>query len=135
MAAGTPTGNKRSIIVIAVIVVAVTASLAAVLWMGASTPAASAVVHASDGTVRAFPLDEDGTFEIATDKGVNLVQIENGTVRVAEADCPNQDCVNQGAISQVGQQIVCLPHELWVEIVADDAAGSDGAAAFDTIGS
>jgi hypothetical protein len=30
-------------------------------------------------------------------------------VRVAEADCPTQDCVHTGTITRGGQSIVCLP--------------------------
>ena len=49
--------------------------------------------------------------------GTNTVQVEKGRVRIAEADCPDQICVNQGWISDGTVPIVCLPHKLIVEIV------------------
>ena len=58
----------------------------------------------------------------------NTVVVEGGRVRVSQADCPDQVCVNQGWISDGTVPIVCLPHKLIVEIVGgggdlDGAAG------------
>ena len=49
--------------------------------------------------------------------GSNTVLVEPGRVRISEADCPDQVCVNQGWISDGAVPIVCLPHRLIVEIV------------------
>lgn len=140
----------RSVAVGVVIAAAVGVSLASVLWLGATTMPARAIVHASDGSVLELPLDRDGEQEVTTEQGTNVVTVREGAVAVSRADCPNQDCVHQGSISQVGQQIVCLPHELWIEIVAAEGAeGAEGASAdsaatdaeaadapaFDTVGS
>ncbi len=48
--------------------------------------------------------------------GTNTVVIENGTVYMTEADCPDKICVNTGKISRTGETIVCLPHRVVVEI-------------------
>lgn len=140
MTGAAKTGRWRSLVVIVVIVAAVATSLASVLWLGAATSAAKAVVHASDGSVYELSLDGEAEQVVVTDKGVNVVAVRDGAVYVREADCPNQDCVHQGTISQVGQQIVCLPHEMWIEIEAEGADGSadasdGGSAGFDTVGS
>jgi len=68
--------------------------------------------------------------EVSTDAGRNTIQVKNGEVQVSDADCPNHDCVNQGAISKAGQQIVCLPHKLTVDISSKDAS-----AEYDVMGS
>ena len=61
------------------------------------------------------------------DGGRNVVEVERGRIRVAEADCPDQVCVRQGWISDSATPIVCLPHGLVIEITgAGD--GPDGAA-------
>ena len=44
--------------------------------------------------------------------GTNTVLVEPGRVRVSEADCPDQICVNQGWIADGTVPIVCLPHRL-----------------------
>lgn len=147
MRAAASSRRWRSLAVGVVIAAAVGVSLASVLWLGATTMPARAIVHASDGSVFELPLDRDGEQEVTTEQGTNVVTVREGAVAVSRADCPNQDCVHQGSISQVGQQIVCLPHELWIEIVAAEeaeGASADSAAtgaeaadapAFDTVGS
>ena len=40
------------------------------------------------------------------------------------SNCSNQVCVNHDPISQAGEQIVCLPHGLVVEIVQDEDMAS-----------
>ena len=66
------------------------------------------------GAVRvALTLEEEG--------GSNTVQVEKGRIRVSEADCPDQICVNQGWISGGAVPIVCLPHRLMIEIVGGGA--------------
>ena len=55
------------------------------------------------------------TFEDGS--GTNTVLVEQGRIRVSEADCPDQICVRQGYISDDIIPIVCLPHRLMIEIV------------------
>lgn len=70
-----------------------------------------------DGTViLEQPLQEDCRMPIRSENGENVLQIENGKVRIAEADCRDQICVNHKEISKTGESIVCLPHGLVVEI-------------------
>ena len=68
-----------------------------------------------------FTLEGPGGF-------TNTIQVEHGRIRVLEAGCPDQVCVNQGYISDGTVPIVCLPNRLVIEIVGggdslDAAAG------------
>ena len=67
-----------------------------------------------------FTLEGPGGF-------TNTIQVEHGRIRVLEAGCPDQVCVNQGYISDGTVPIVCLPNRLVIEIVGGgdslDAAG------------
>ena len=63
--------------------------------------------------------DVDG-LRLETRHGLNTVEIKDGKVRVAEADCPDLLCVHTGWREHVGQLIVCLPHYFVVRIVGDD---------------
>lgn len=70
-----------------------------------------------DGTViLEQPLQEDCDMPIRSENGENVLRIENGKVRITEADCRDQICVNHKEISKAGESIVCLPHGLVVEI-------------------
>lgn len=53
---------------------------------------------------------------IETEYGYNILRISHGAIEVAEADCPEQTCVRQGAITDGLLPIVCLPHHLVIEI-------------------
>lgn len=83
-----------------------------------------AVVQNTEGYRAVLPLDDDVSVAVESDRGTNVIEVAGGRVRCAESDCSNQICVDTGWVSQVGQTIVCLPHELTVQVVADpdDAA-------------
>lgn len=75
-----------------------------------------------DGSVYAeLLLSGEHTETVKTEYGTNVLVIKNGSVSVAEADCPDGYCKSHVAISSSGETIVCLPHRLVVEIVG----GSD----------
>ena len=46
----------------------------------------------------------------------NTVEISGGRVRVTDADCKNQICVNHSPITKKGESIICLPNKVIVEI-------------------
>ena len=117
--------SKRSMAVVALIFIIVLGVYGASLVFFGQFSSAYAVVHASDGSEKKLPLDEDTTITVSTDLGSNTVLVSNGTVSVIDADCPNHDCIQQGEISNTNQQIVCLPHKLWIEIVAQGADSAD----------
>ncbi len=45
-----------------------------------------------------------------------LIRIEQDTIAVITADCPDKICVKTGTISKPGEIIACLPHKLIIEI-------------------
>ena len=59
------------------------------------------------------------------DYGYNLVMIEDGTVRITDADCPDQLCMKQRSISKNGESIICLPHKLVLQICAKEEGALD----------
>ncbi|MGL5313562.1 MAG: NusG domain II-containing protein [Peptostreptococcaceae bacterium] len=69
--------------------------------------------------------DGEQTFLIETPHGNNTVIVNNGSIQIIEADCHDDLCVKQGIISKVGQNIICLPHELVIEIKGDNDSSSD----------
>lgn len=46
----------------------------------------------------------------------NTVTIENGEVYMSEADCKNLICAHTGKISRNGENIICLPNKVVIEI-------------------
>lgn len=124
--------NKRLNLILVLAIAAVACvGLVATRLMGANTNADTATVVIRDGeqNVYELPLNQNTTKTVTTDFGTNLIEIKDGRVHVEEADCPNQDCVHQGWIDAAGEQIVCLPHKLTVDIVDESAK-----ATYDVVG-
>lgn len=53
-------------------------------------------------------------------KGYNIIQVGKSDVKMIEANCPDQICVHNAPIKEVGEMIVCLPHRVIVEIKEDN---------------
>ncbi len=49
----------------------------------------------------------------------NRIEVVPGSIRILEASCPDQICVNQGYISNSLIPITCLPNHLVIELKAD----------------
>ncbi len=78
--------------------------------------------------IQSFLLEEKKVGDripIETELGKNIVEIGEGSVRILEADCPDQVCVRTGWISNPGQTVVCLPHKLVVEIKGGEESETD----------
>ena len=60
-----------------------------------------------------YALDKEQTIDLGTG---NHLEIRGGEIRMTEADCPDQICVQTGSISKEHEMIVCMPHKVIVEI-------------------
>ena len=77
----------------------------------------TAVVKVDGNIVYMLPLDKNASVTVeGYQGGSNTVVIENGTVYMKDADCPDKLCEKTGKISKNGETIVCLPHRVVVEI-------------------
>ena len=88
---------------------------------GDAAAALYAVIQNSDGFYQVLSLGEDATVTVMGSLGTNIIEVANGRVRCLESDCSNQTCVKQSWVSGRGQTVVCLPHKLIVQVVADPA--------------
>jgi hypothetical protein len=92
--------------------------------MNPGNTSAGTVIITVDGDLYASePLSGDSEITITTDKGMNIVMIRDGKAWVSDASCNEQVCVRHRAISKTGEQIICLPHRVVIEIT--DGAEKD----------
>lgn len=57
----------------------------------------------------------------------NIIEVQGARIRDKEDNSPDQIAVHTGWISQVGQQSICLPHKLLIEIKpAQAGTGTSG---------
>lgn len=70
-------------------------------------------VVVNDVEVARLPLDTDTTYSPANGY---LFVIEDGRAYMEAAPCPDRICVHTGAISRVGETIVCLPGHVVITV-------------------
>lgn len=58
----------------------------------------------------------------------NVLLCQNGEVRMVESSCPDQICVHHSVICATGENIICLPHKIVIEIINDEECELDGVA-------
>ena len=81
------------------------------------------VVITIDGKVYGeYPLQEERTVDI---EGKNVLVISDGKADMTEADCPDQICVHQHAISKNGESIICLPNKVVVSVSSSQESELD----------
>ncbi len=119
---------KRILIGFLVLVVAISA---VAILLGGNDEPATVRITVGGTTVNEIPLSSSTLPKTITvngkDEGENTVVIEEGRVSISHANCPDQICVNQGWITDSTLPIVCLPHQVIVEIVGGESSGLDTA--------
>lgn len=93
-----------------------------------NTPTQQAVLSVDGKEIKRFDLsDQQQSFTYRyedVDGGYNLIEVKGKRIRIKEADCGDQICVQRGWITKSGETIVCLPHKLVVEVKAADGGES-----------
>lgn len=118
----------RTKLILALLIGAVAVSAAVLLLQGRGTRASVARITRDGVLLEEIDLTKTQapfSFLLEDGRGRNLISVEQGRIRVSEADCPDQICVNQGWISDGTVPIVCLPHRLMIQIVGGEE-GLDG---------
>ena len=49
--------------------------------------------------------------------GKNTVVIENGSVYMKKASCPDKLCIHQGKVWDSSKKIICLPNKVIIEVI------------------
>ena len=64
-----------------------------------------------------YPLDKDASYEFSNFFGSNTLVIKEGKAYVINSNCPDKTCEHMGKIYRNGEMIICLPHELIIEVI------------------
>ncbi len=60
-----------------------------------------------------YSLSKDQVIDIKNDVGhINRLEIKDGSARMIFAECPDQYCLRDPAISKSNESIVCLPNQV-----------------------
>lgn len=87
----------------------------------------SAEIRVAGQVVKTMALKQGYREEFTLRRGaeINVIEADNGRIRIREANCPDHLCVLQGWISQPNQQLVCLPFRVTVKIITTDSELDD----------
>lgn len=110
--------NKYDIALIAVIVVVSVLILIYGAFNTIDKGKKIAYVYSDNKLVGEYTLTEDyeTEFKVEVNSGYNTVHIQDGSVWIDDASCPDKVCLYQGKISKDGEIIVCLPNRLMIQI-------------------
>lgn len=100
------------------------------LSFASSEDAACAVIMVNGERVAELPLDKDTTYTISADGHINIIEVCDGRVRMAQADCHDGICMAQSWISSGGEVIVCLPNRVTITIEGEYADEAPDAVAY-----
>lgn len=90
----------------------------------AAEPARAYLIVTVAGAVyEPIPLYEAGRYNIRRGDYVNVVEVTEDSIKMAESTCDNQDCVEQGMVSLENKSqrvlqnmIICLPNDVALEL-------------------
>jgi hypothetical protein len=92
----------------------------------ASHSPATVVVFRDNTAIARYPLASDKVFTVRGKDGPMTLAVKNNGVRVIESRCPRGICIRTGAIRMQGQQIVCAPNHILVELETSSESKVDG---------
>lgn len=72
-----------------------------------------------------FDLNKNLTTDLGKGRHVCVLEIKDGKARITESNCPDKICVKTGYISKAGENIICLPHKVVVEMTGANRRGID----------
>jgi hypothetical protein len=119
--------GKRDLIFLGALLIA-GLILYAAFYLRSPSEEASVRITVDGNDYGTFLLKEEQTVSICDEDGsiTNVLTISGGRADMVEADCPDQLCVHQKAVSLSGETIVCLPNRVVVTVENSKEAQLDG---------
>ncbi len=120
---------KSFTVVDLILIAAIVAIAGALLPFLESGLADTVAVYRDNSLIAEYPLDHDRTFSVGAPTGFVVIEVRQGSVRVVESGCPRGICRHALPIRKAGQQIVCAPNHLTIEISSRHATDGPDAIA------
>lgn len=100
------------------------AILAVVLVFTTKKEASKATISVKNEVVEVIDLSkkEEKDFYIEGSKGTLHVHTKDGAIAVLESNCPHQDCVKMGYVSDSAHPIICAYNEVVISINGDSTS-------------
>ena len=98
-----------------IIVLLLAASLGIYFFRGHSENASHAVITLDGTVVGSIPLKTEGIYTYPQIPGMSFT-VSDGAVSVTESGCKDRVCVRTGAVSHMGEAIICVPNRTAVTV-------------------
>ena len=112
--------NKKELLIIVILLMI---ALISFLFFRISGQGAVVEITIAQKLYGTYDLKVDQEILISDNEGNLLLDcvIKDGTIKVFSANCPDKICIDEGSIKLAGQTIVCLPNQVVIKIIGDDA--------------
>ncbi len=84
------------------------------------------IISVNEDEIYRLSLNEDKEIVVQGPIGETRIKIENGSIWIMDAPCPQKICQKMGKINRTGEIIVCVPNKVIIQIESDDEQTIDG---------
>jgi len=113
-------------LIFAIVVLALAGFAAYRLIQQNRTGSGQVIIRVGNEPYRTVDLQTPQIITIEQNDSKNVLQISSEGIRMIEASCENQDCIEQGLLNMdnfrqraLGNYIICLPNTVSVELVVE----------------
>lgn len=103
------------ILIISLIVIAVTTLILVNILKTPSSSQASVAVNGEVAQI--INLNENKDYEVKGTNGELIIRVKDGAIAVIESNCPHQDCVHIGYVSDANHPIICAYNSVVITIL------------------
>ena len=64
-----------------------------------------------------YPLNENRVIKVSGPLGTTTIIVKNGTAWIENSPCREKICMKMGRIKRPGQQAICVPNRVMIEII------------------
>lgn len=118
------------ILTIAILILLISSAIAIYIMNTMDDGKIYAYIYQDNSLIRTIDLsaaDEPYSFTVQTENGgYNVIQVENGSIGIIDASCPDSLCKNMGFISSSPMPITCLPNHLVIQLSNELEGEIDG---------
>ncbi len=110
--------DKLLIVVLIVVAISFNFALNKFFFNEEASPLSSGKVIVSiNNEIKAtFDVSENDSYKIVDGNSFNTIKIQDGFVKMIDANCNDKLCLSQREIHNNFETIICLPHRLVIEI-------------------
>ncbi len=76
----------------------------------------SVLIFSDAKLIEKIPLNSEERIHIASSSGELYANISGGKVWVEDSSCKHKNCEQRGKIYRVGEQIICVPNQIMIEL-------------------